>query len=169
MAVVGAAVGLLVGLLLSSDWASGSEYETGRRVGFVCRYVVLFAIGFTLAQRLLAQRQSGAPLSIGLMIGLGVVVLLAVVPPLVMDSPDERRRNEIRAGFMDGCVRTSTQEVSAAVARRYCECTLTRLSRGRDPDELGHLMREAEQAIDRGVQPSPELLRVAEACARRAG
>jgi hypothetical protein len=117
MALVGAAVGLVAGLLLSSDWASGSEYETGRRVGFVCRYVVLGAIGFTLAGRLFAQRKSGASPSTGLLIGLGVVVLLAIVPPLVQDSPDESRRNEMEAGFIDGCVETSLQQVSADVAR----------------------------------------------------
>jgi hypothetical protein len=70
---------------------------------------------------------------------------------------------------MDGCVQTSLQQVSADVARRYCECTFTRLSRGRDADELSRLMRETEQAINSGTQPSREVLRVAEACAKRAG
>jgi hypothetical protein len=151
MALVGAAVGLVAGLLLSSDWASGSEYETGRRVGFVCRYVVLGAIGFTLAGRLLAQRESGASPSVSLLIGVGVVVLLAVVPPLVQDSPNERQRNQLEAGFMDGCIESSLQQVSADVARRYCRCTFTRLSRGRDGDELSRLMRETAQAINRGT------------------
>jgi hypothetical protein len=169
MALVGAAVGLVVGLLLSTGWASGSEYETGRRVGFVCRYVVLGAIGFTLAGRLFTERESGSSLPVGAAIGLGVVVLLAVVPPLVQDSPDERRPNEIEAGFMDGCVESSSKQVSAEVARRYCECTLTRLSRGRDTDEFERMMREAERAINRGTQPSSEVLGVAQACARRAG
>jgi hypothetical protein len=169
MALLGAAVGLVAGLLLSSDWASGGEYETGRRVGFVCRYVVLGAIGFTLAGRLLAQRESGASLSTGLLIGLAIVVLLAVVPPLVQDSPGERQRNQVESNFMDGCMRTSTQQVSDDIAHRYCECTLTRLGRGRDDDEFTRLMREAEQALDRGAEPDPELLRAAQACARRVG
>jgi hypothetical protein len=169
MALVGAGVGLVVGLLLTSDWAPGNEYETGRRVGFVCRYIVLGAIGFTLAGRLRDQHRSESSMSAGLLIGLGVVVLLAVLPPLLQDSPDERERNDIEAGFMNGCVETSSRQVSMTVARRYCECTFTRLSQGRDAEELSRMMREAEQAMNSGQQPPPELLRVAEACAKQAG
>ena len=111
MALVGAGVGLVLGLLLTADWAPGNEYETGRRVGFVCRYVVLGAIGFTLAGRLLDQHRSESSLSAGLLIGLAVVVLLAVLPPLSRTAPPSASGTTSR--------RTSWTAASRRVLDRY--------------------------------------------------
>jgi hypothetical protein len=95
-------------------------------------------------------------------------VLLAVVPPIVQDDGDERRRNDFRAGFIDGCIRSGSPDVSAAVTRRYCECMFETLSEGRDADELELMATRTSRALESGQQPPPEVVSAAETCSRRA-
>jgi hypothetical protein len=169
MAPVGALVGLVVGLAIVPDGPGSGEYAAGYRVGFVARYVVLGAILFALAAKLDTQRRSGTSLSPWAPIGVAAVVLAAVLPPLLQDDGDARRKDDYRAGFISGCVRSASPNMRTEVARRYCECMHDELSDNHDTGELQRLARETSQAVEGGGRPPPEVTRAAEACARRVG
>jgi hypothetical protein len=171
MAGVGAIVGLIIGIVLAYGFDSGapgdSDYEAGRRVGFVFRYVVLGAIGFALAAKVAALRRAGEDPSHAAYLGLAVVVLLAIVPPIVQGRPGDQQRDEFRAGFIAGCIDNSRPPLGEKAARSYCECMHDTLVNGRDKDELRRLMRATDLAIQSGQQPPAEVVSAAERCAAR--
>lgn len=159
--------GILAALIVAAN-DPGAEYANqaygaGVSVGFVSRYVALAALGTWLAQRLarsLAPREGGSrrPGRIAVWgASLTVVLALAIVPPLLGSSAEERRADDFRAGFVDGC---SDQQ-----PRTFCTCLYERLNR----DPAGDTARELEaligQAQRTGVAPAA-LERAAARCAR---
>lgn len=179
MALAGALAGLLVGLGVEaitdpSQGTGNEEYAAGQRVGFVLRYVVLGAIGFALAAKIAAQRAGGGGAPLWAVLGVCAVVLVAVLPPVLDsgdddgDDPADPRSAQFEAGFVNGCLETAPSGIPPDVARRYCECLLATLQRGRDSAELERLARATRQAVRTGAKPPPAIVRASRSCARRA-
>jgi hypothetical protein len=176
MALAGAVVGLVVGIGVEaivdpSEGTGNEEYAAGQRIGFVLRYVVLGAIGFALTAKVAAERAGGGGTPLWAVLGACAVVLVAVLPPVLDRDGDDRsdpRGDQFEAGFLNGCLETSPRGVPPDVARRYCECLLETLGRGRDASELERLARATRRAVETGAQPPAVIVRASRSCARRA-
>ena len=99
------------------------------------------------------------------------VGLVALLPPVLDsdgDDPADPRGAQFEAGFVNGCLETSPSGIPPDVARRYCECLLGTLRRGRDTAEMERLARATRRAVQTGAEPPAAIVRASRSCARRA-
>jgi hypothetical protein len=98
------------------------------------------------------------------------VGLVALLPPVLDsdgDDPADPRGAQFEAGFVNGCLETSPSGIPPDVARRYCECLLGTLRRGRDTAELERLARYQAGGPDRSGTARCDRPRVQVVCEAR--
>jgi hypothetical protein len=83
------------------------------------------------------------------------------------DSADPRGA-QFEADFVNGWLEESRRGVPAEVARRYCECLIETLRRGRDTAELERLARATRRAVQVRGEPPAAIARASRSCAGRA-
>ncbi|HVL95043.1 MAG TPA: hypothetical protein VM266_04215 [Solirubrobacteraceae bacterium] len=181
-ALAGAAAGGLL-LVLTQPTAAytNDAYRSGASFGFVVRYALLGTLAALLVH---ALRRPGGKLLPAL--GLAVVLGLAIVPPALdrdsaserrraaataVDDPQARRDADMRAGAIDGCVRSTQRELERTPDApdldpdAYCTCFIDAVIAGPEDDEAQ--LRAMSEAIRSG-RPPRRLTRLAERCSEQA-